>query len=194
MTYRRTSDRQQLVGSNIRKKIQTNTWIDRIWCYGTKNWKCIVREGEVTSPKNKYKKSRRKSQELREKVKLLFNDPISHRNPDNTEVYFSKSTQQIKTLKCHPLLTENTNIHNTYVQIHTHTHYVPCPKTLWNIQIPTDYNKHKRSYTYTQIIFITFAPFHELLCFRLHFMEVLSKVLDKIYGPKERTWVWLEKE
>ena len=25
-------------------------------------------------------------------------------------------------------------------------------------------------------------------------MEVLSKVLDKIYGSKERTWVWLKEE
>ena len=47
---------------------------------------------------------------------------------------------------------------------------------------------------YSKIIFITVAPFHELLCFRLHFMEVLSKVLDKIYGSKERTWVWLKEE
>ena len=50
------------------------------------------------------------------------------------------------------------------------------------------------THLHSEIIFITFAPFHELLCFRLHFMEVLSKVLDKIYGSNERTWVWPKKE
>ena len=41
-------------------------------------------------------KRRRKSQELREKVKLLFNDPISHRNPHNTEVYLAKEPNRSK--------------------------------------------------------------------------------------------------
>ena len=39
---------------------------------------------------------KRKSQELREKVKLLFNDPISHRNPHNTEVYLAKAPNRSK--------------------------------------------------------------------------------------------------
>ena len=74
---------------------------------------------------------REKSQELREKVKLLFNDPISHRNPHNTEVYLAKAPNRSKhpnAIHCgvrvniYTRKNTNTDIHNMYDQNHTHTH------------------------------------------------------------------------
>ena len=143
---------------------------------------------------------REKSQELREKVKLLFNDPISHRNPHNTEVYLAKAPNRSKhpdaihcgvrvnmdTLKAAP--TQTCTICRITIS-YTHaltTAMIRCIE-IFEYQSST-------AHTRLKIIFITFFPFHELLCFRLHFMEVLSKVLDKIYGSNERTWVWPKKE
>ena len=66
----------------------------------------------------KYKMQREKSQELREKVKLLFNDPISHRNPHNTEVYLAKAPNRSK----HPNAIHcGVNVH-THMVTHTNTH------------------------------------------------------------------------
>ena len=87
--------------------------------------KCEYEKRKGTSPKKmKNMKNRRKSQELREKVKLLFNDPISHRNPHSNEVYFSKRTQQIKTPEFLLLYCESTHV---YAHIYTYT------KSLLNI-------------------------------------------------------------
>ena len=72
--------------------------------------------------KMKYKMQREKSQELREKVKLLFNDPISHRNPHNTEVYLAKAPNRSK----HPnAIPGGVNVRTdmaTYINTHTHIH------------------------------------------------------------------------
>jgi len=72
----------------------------------------------------KYKMQREKSQELREKVKLLFNDPISHRNPHNTEVYLAKAPNRSK----HPNAIHcGVNVHThmaTYINAHTHTYII----------------------------------------------------------------------
>ena len=66
---------------------------------------------------------RRKSQELREKVKLLFNDPISHRNPHNTEVYLAKAPNRSK----HPYAIHcrvNAHAHIvTYINTHTYIYH-----------------------------------------------------------------------
>ena len=77
-------------------------------------WKmeCLEEEKreKPSASKMKYKMQREKSQELREKVKLLFNDPISHRNPHNTEVYLAKAPNRSK----HP------NDIDCWVNVHTH--------------------------------------------------------------------------
>lgn len=149
----------------------------------------------------KNRKNRRKSQELREKVKLLFNDPISHRNPHSTEVYFSKRTQQIKTPKFLLLYSKSTHVYahiytyiksllNIYSYIFTHI-LTAMIRYYWSIWMPTGYN------TYVLNKNITHTPlprFMKCSALKLHFMELLSKVLDKIYGSKERTWVWLKEE
>lgn len=71
----------------------------------------------------KYKMQREKSQELREKVKLLFNDPISHRNPHNTEVYLAKAPNRSK----HPNAIHcgvNVPTHMaTYINTHTYIYH-----------------------------------------------------------------------
>ena len=57
--------------------------------------------------------------------------------------------------------------------------------------MPTGYNTYvlNKNNTHTPL-----PRFMKCSALKLHFMELLSKVLDKIYGSKERTWVWLKKE
>ena len=71
---------------------------------------------EPSASKMKYKMQREKSQELREKVKLLFNDPISHRNPHNTEVYLAKAPNRSK----HPNTIDLEMNTHAYMPSHTH--------------------------------------------------------------------------
>ena len=88
-----------------------------------------------------YKKRKRKSQELREKVKLLFNDPISHRNPQNTEVYLAKAPNRSK----HP---------NTIdLEMNPHAHMRSHTLMLMIAYLTTSKwtNKNSHTYTYTHI-------------------------------------------
>ena len=64
---------------------------------------------------------REKSQELREKVKLLFNDPISHRNPHNTEVYLAKEPNRSKHQNSFYYIVRVLTYMHTY--IHTQNRY-----------------------------------------------------------------------